>query len=71
MRLIADACAIPADPVESVGLDGDMIEAQAFAFLAVRVLRGLPTSAPGTTGVPEPTCGGRLSLPDAQARRAG
>ena len=29
------------------GLDGDMLEAQAFAFLAVRVMRGLPTSAPG------------------------
>ncbi len=49
------------DPVEAVGLDGDMLEAQAFAFLAVRVLRGLPTSAPGTTGVPAPVCGGRIS----------
>ena len=37
----------PVEPVEAVGLDGDMLEAQAFAYLAVRVLRGLPTSAPG------------------------
>lgn len=71
MRLIAEAAGLPAEPVESLGLDGDMIEAQAFAFLAVRVLRGLPTSALGTTGVPQPTCGGRLGRPAPSARRAG
>ncbi len=53
----------PVLPVEEVGLDGDMLEAQAFAFLAVRVLRGLPTSAPGTTGVAAPVGGGRISKP--------
>ena len=37
--------------MEAVGLDGDMLEAQAFAYLAVRVLRGLPTSGPGWSGV--------------------
>ncbi|MEL6679060.1 MAG: anhydro-N-acetylmuramic acid kinase, partial [Pseudomonadota bacterium] len=42
------------EPVEAIGLDGDMLEAQAFAFLAVRVMRGLPTSFPGTTGAPMP-----------------
>ena len=51
----------PVDPVEAVGLDGDMLEAQAFAYLAVRVLRGLPTSAPSTTGCRAPVCGGRVS----------
>ncbi|WP_370576855.1 anhydro-N-acetylmuramic acid kinase [Paracoccus sp. PAR01] len=50
-------------PVEEAGLDGDMLEAQAFGWLAVRVLRGLPTSGPGTTGVPGPVCGGRISHP--------
>lgn len=50
-------------PVESAGLDGDMLEAQAFGWLAVRVARGLPTSGPGTTGVDSPVCGGRLSQP--------
>jgi len=49
------------DPVEAVGLDGDMLEAQAFAYLAVRVLNGLPTSAPATTGCAAPVCGGRIS----------
>ena len=49
------------EPVEAAGLDGDMLEAQAFAFLAVRVLRGLPISFPGTTGVPAPARGGIVS----------
>jgi anhydro-N-acetylmuramic acid kinase len=69
MRMIEDAAACPVEPVESAGLDGDMLEAQAFAFLAVRVAKGLPTSAPGTTGVPRPTCGGRLSRPEPAAWR--
>jgi anhydro-N-acetylmuramic acid kinase len=50
--------------VEAVGLDGDMLEAQAFAHLAVRVARGLPTSCPGTTGVRAAVSGGTLSRPD-------
>jgi len=63
MAMIADRAGVPVTPVEEVGLDGDMLEAQAFAYLAVRVSRGLPTSAPGTTGVPAPVGGGRLSTP--------
>ena len=51
--------------VESAGLDGDAIEAQAFAYLAVRSLRGLPLSGPSTTGVPETMSGGRLFRADA------
>ena len=47
-----------AEPVEAVGWDGDAVEAQAFAFLAIRSLLGLPLSLPGTTGVPVPTRGG-------------
>lgn len=50
-------------PVEAAGLDGDMLEAQAFAFLAARVLRGLPTSGPSTTGARLPVSGGRVSRP--------
>lgn len=52
------------EPIEAAGLDGDMLEAQAFAFLAVRVLRGLPTSFPGTTGVSAAVGGGQVSRPD-------
>lgn len=51
-------------PVEAANLDGDMLEAQAFAFLAVRVARGLPTSGPTTTGVAGLIGGGQISRPE-------
>jgi anhydro-N-acetylmuramic acid kinase len=51
---------VPVDPVEAVGWNGDALEAEAFAFLAVRASRGLPLSLPTTTGVPAPMPGGRL-----------
>lgn len=63
MAALATRTGLPADPVEQVGLNGDMLEAQAFAFLAARVALGLPTSAPGTTGVPAAVGGGRISRP--------
>ena len=50
-------------PVETVGLDGDRLEAQAFAFLAGRSRRGYTLSAPSTTGCLRPQTGGQLSLP--------
>lgn len=61
MEGLRAALPIPVEPVEAAGLDGDMLEAQAFAFLAARVLRGLPTSAPGTTGVAAAVGGGQVS----------
>jgi anhydro-N-acetylmuramic acid kinase len=63
MAMIAMACDCPVEPVEAAGLDGDMLEAQAFAYLAVRVARGLPTSCPGTTGVRAAVGGGTISRP--------
>ncbi|WP_373050272.1 anhydro-N-acetylmuramic acid kinase [Thalassovita aquimarina] len=51
----------PVDPVEAVGLDGDMLEAQAFAYLAVRIANGMPTSGPSTTGVRAHVGGGTIS----------
>ncbi len=63
MEALKDALPCPVAPVEAAGLDGDMLEAQAFGYLAVRVARGLPLSAPGTTGVAVPVSGGRISLP--------
>jgi len=47
-------------PVEAVGWDGDALEAQAFAYLAVRSTLGLALSLPTTTGAPRPIPGGRL-----------
>lgn len=46
--------------VDELNWDGDAVEAECFGFLAVRHLRDLPLSFPGTTGVPEPCCGGKL-----------
>ena len=57
----ADVVAVRA---EAVGWRGDAIEAEAFAYLAVRTLRGLAISFPTTTGAPAPMCGGRLAHPD-------
>lgn len=64
MEMLRVSLDCPVDPVESVGLDGDMLEAQAFAYLAVRVARGMPTSCPGTTGVRAAVGGGTISRPD-------
>ncbi|MCI2398623.1 anhydro-N-acetylmuramic acid kinase [Aliiroseovarius subalbicans] len=58
------------EPVEAVGLNGDMLEAQAFAFLAVRVARGLPTSCPSTTGGGAAVGGGTVSTPAGRVPRA-
>ena len=61
MEMLRVSLDCPVEPVEAVGLDGDMLEAQAFAYLAVRVARGLPTSCPGTTGVKALVGGGVFS----------
>ena len=48
---------------EKFELNGDAVEAEAWAFLAVRSLRGLPLTYPGTTGVREAVTGGVLVRP--------
>lgn len=48
---------------EDAGLDGDAMEAEAWAYLAVRAKRGLPLTFPTTTGCRMPVTGGVLSLP--------
>ncbi len=53
----------PVEPVETVGWNGDALEAQCFAFLAARHLAGLPISFPTTTGAPRPLRGGRIARP--------
>ncbi|WP_281971973.1 anhydro-N-acetylmuramic acid kinase [Ruegeria faecimaris] len=66
MEMLRVSLDCPVEPVEAVGLDGDMLEAQAFAYLAVRVARGLPTSCPGTTGVKALVGGGMVSVPSSE-----
>ncbi len=48
-------------PAEALGFDGDSMEAEAWAYLAVRSLRRLPLTFPGTTGVVTPATGGVLA----------
>ncbi|MBR9971581.1 anhydro-N-acetylmuramic acid kinase [Magnetospirillum sulfuroxidans] len=62
MAALAAELGTPVEPVEQVGWDGDALEAQAFAFLAVRSLRGLALTFPGTTGIDRPLTGGRVTV---------
>jgi len=63
LRSIKEAVAARVLKASDLGWDGDFIEAQAFAFLAARSLRGLPLSYPETTGVGRPMTGGILACP--------
>ncbi len=63
MDMLNAAVAPDVTAIEDIGLDGDMLEAQAFAYLAVRVMRGLPTSCASTTGVRAAVSGGTISRP--------
>jgi anhydro-N-acetylmuramic acid kinase len=63
MAMLARDLAADVAPVEAVGWNGDALEAQAFAYLAVRSLKGLPLSLPTTTGVRSPQTGGRRHHP--------
>ncbi len=70
--LIADLQKLAADDgarvvlAEEAGLDGDAMEAEAWAYLAVRSLKKLPLTFPATTGCAMPVTGGVL----ARARQA-
>ena len=63
MRMLEVKLDAPVVRSEEVGWDGDALEAQAFAFLAVRSKMKLPLSFPNTTGVKNSTVGGVLNLP--------
>lgn len=65
MEMLAIALGNRLTTATECGFDGDAIEAQAFAYLAIRKLEGLPLTFPGTTGISSPISGGILSLPRA------
>ncbi|MDE1145556.1 MAG: anhydro-N-acetylmuramic acid kinase [Azospirillaceae bacterium] len=67
MRALSDRLGVAVGNVDDLGWSGDALEAQAFAYLAVRSRRGLPLSLPGTTGVPAPQTGGRFHQPTRNA----
>lgn len=58
MAMIAERVQNAVVPAEAVGLNGDSMEAEAWAYLAVRSLRRLALTFPGTTGVESPITGG-------------
>jgi len=60
LRGLRQRLGVPVEAVESVGWDGDGLEAQCFAYLAVRSRLGLPLSLPSTSGVPCPMPGGEF-----------
>lgn len=64
MRMLGERLA-PAQVLRGsdLGWSGDAVEAQAFAYMAVRSLEGLPLTFPGTTGVAAPLTGGVLAKP--------
>jgi anhydro-N-acetylmuramic acid kinase len=64
MKELSERLGKVVQPVESVGWNGDAIEAEAFAFMAVRSLLKLPLSFPSTTGVSEAMTGGDLHHPN-------
>ena len=63
MAALRERLNAPVMTAEDAGWRGDFLEAEAFAYLAVRAVKGLPLSVPGTTGVPRPTSGGVLHRP--------
>lgn len=55
---------VPVQLAEEVGWRGDALEAECFAYLAVRSRYGMALSFPSTTGVGQPVCGGRICYPE-------
>jgi len=63
MKMLVERCGVDLVSADSIGWSADAMEAQAFAYLAVRALNGLPLTFPGTTGVAQPMTGGIISRP--------
>jgi len=61
MSMIASQIESAVAPAEAAGFNGDAVEAEAWAYMAVRSLKGLPITFPGTTGVSAPLTGGVLA----------
>ncbi|MGV3770822.1 MAG: anhydro-N-acetylmuramic acid kinase [Sphingobium phenoxybenzoativorans] len=63
MRMLEEATGIAVSSGDDLGWNGDSVEAEGFAYMAVRRLHGLPISFPGTTGVAAPMTGGVVFAP--------
>jgi anhydro-N-acetylmuramic acid kinase len=62
LAVLASADGARVIPAEAAGLDGDAMEAEAWAYLAVRSFLGLALTFPTTTGCRRPVTGGRLDV---------
>ena len=58
LKRISEKLKYSIQPIDNFGIDGDFIESQAFAYLAIRSYLKLPISFPSTTGVKKPCLGG-------------
>src|SRR5918997_1562589 len=67
-RLLRQHLAAEVTSADEVGWSSAFLEAQAFAYMAVRSLKGFPLTYPNTTGVPEPTTGGIVARPGKRPR---
>lgn len=65
LSMIAEATGLTPEPTDRLGWNGDALEAEGFAYMAVRRLNERPISFPGTTGVPEAMTGGVIHRPAA------
>ena len=63
MKALEQRTGVQVVAAEQAGWRGDAVEAECFAYLAVRTLRGLANSYPGTTGVTYPVSGGVIHRP--------
>ncbi len=60
MQKMGEKLGVPVADIQTLGFNGDATEAEAWAYLAVRSLKGLPITFPMTTGIKAPMTGGVL-----------
>lgn len=63
LAMIGERTGLTPEPSDMLGWNGDAVEAEGFAYMAVRTLTRLPISFPGTTGVTEAMTGGVIHRP--------
>ncbi len=63
IRTLKARCGIPTQPIDKLGWQGDAIDAQAMAYLAIRRMAYKSSTFPETTGVPAPHCSGIIHIP--------
>ena len=60
LAMIAARTGLTPEPADTLGWNGDSVEAEGWAYMAVRTLRSLPITFPGTTGAPSAMTGGTV-----------